>query len=540
MLNKINLEIKCINTLISNLNLSSKYELLRELSSSSNSSDLLNSWLTQSFILCELRSLELKELKNESLKLELENKRDEFSGMLKDIYDFIIPPSLILAFKNIFFPRFISNNFNFTAILIASYADGKVTDLPGLNDVFFEKLHSVWPMNELGSVVEAKLSLFALMVENLQCKFSTMVLFENSEQLFNKIFADSGCLIKIGTSSISPTDKEINSWRECVKKPGIKSMVIEKEGLGILIGSAVFQISPVIIAAPLAAAALPEKFILVDPEIILKVENDFTTLNLEEAKGCFDIFKRVQAQLNNINLQDQIADLFSKILADLRNVGHFIQLSIDKTPILNSLISNVEKIMLMREISIDIPDYRSMSLLSSDCKYAFSSFVPRGEKFVIKGGWKSKGGKYSDYVLGISAGKEPKNFNSLKESVKSITSLSPDINSYLDNWAEMVARGKFNYEFAPRLVSTIYNDKNIANKLDSENFLILENMLDLCLSEQAGLVIFKTSGGRSDSYPPGEVELVNSGTMFNIRKMISPGIKDGLGQVLVPVKVEVD
>jgi len=109
----------------------------------------------------------------------------------------------------------------------------------------------------------------------------------------------------------------------------------------------------------------------------------------------------------------------------------------------------------------------------------------------------------------------------------------------LDRWSESVARGIFDFDLAPKLLQTIFGDRNLVDT-PTEQFKIVEKLFNECLREQAGLELFKRMGGTLGSYPRREVEAVNAGSQMNVRRMVFPGLKYTDGRILEPVKVEVD
>ncbi|MEI7488774.1 MAG: hypothetical protein WCJ72_15475, partial [Chryseobacterium sp.] len=172
-------------------------------------------------------------------------------------------------------------------------------------------------------------------------------------------------------------------------------------------------------------------------------------------------------------------------------------------------------------------------------QYAFNDIILRGQPFLSKIGWIIKDGKANPPLWLISSGKKPKDLDNLIMSVSKIPSIANATKPLLDRWPESVARGIFDFDLAPKLLQTIFGDRNLVDT-PTEQFKNVEKLFSECIRDQSGLELFKRMGGTLGSHPRREVEAVNTGSQMNVRRMVFPGLKYTDGRILEPVKVEVD
>ena len=576
--------------------------------------NLLKYWLSQALVLCELKKHGAKGIEKTLRIQQAINAGGLLAQMLKDACAFL--DTCILDGQ-----KFLSNlrnlvglskptpeNLIWPSLALATFADGNSSKLPCFDSVFIEKLIDSWKSSKLENEHAAKLVLISSILCNKRNELTDKLLYELAEKLIMDFGVPLEKLDRIGKKE-DPLSKVLIHQLIFIERPGVKYLRVEKTGVIAIVNSVRYQISPVVLGAPLLSDflmpsdAVPNE----DQQKLLGINRllgffaSWEKLNIEQRLLANDLINGTftnlvkpseTSQKKTTVAKDQPAKVFEPDLigplvkfinqeitsiSSKENLAPLIQawkhadsLILTKSPdLLVDPLSAVLLLCFQETITTDKSDvnnglfkvfeniqnhineigkikgiqFEFGSLPSDESggikQYAFNDVILRGQPFLSKIGWIIKDGKKTPPLWLISSGKKPINLDNLIMSVSKIPSIANATKPLLDRWPESVARGIFDFDLAPKLLQTIFGDRNLVD-IPTEQFKIVEKLFSECIREQSGLELFKRMGGTLGSHPRKEVEAVNTGSQMNVRRMVFPGLKYTDGRILEPVKVEVD
>jgi hypothetical protein len=580
----------------------------------SHPANLIKSWLSQALVLCELKKHGAKGIEKTPNIQQSINAGGILSQMLKDACAFldtcILDGQKFLSnLRNLVgLSKPIPENLIWPSLALATFADGNSSNLPCYDFVFIEKLIDSWKSSKLENEHAAKLVLISSILCNKRNELTDKLLYELAEKLIMDFGVPIEKLDRIGKKE-DQLSKVLTHQLIFIERPGLKHLRVEKTGVIAIVNSIRYQISPVVLGAPLLSDFLmPTDSVpnenqqrLLDIKRLLGFFVSWEKLNIEQRLFANDITNDtytnsvkpsvttqkktsvVKDQLPKISEPDLIGSLVKLINQEIASISsnekgttliqawkHADSLILTKSPeLLVDPLSAVLLVCFQETISPDQSNVNngavkvfeniqnhineigkikgiqfefgsSPSDESGGIKqYAFNDIILRGQPFLAKIGWIIKDGKVNPPLWLISSGKKPKDLDNLIMSVSKMPSIANTTKPLLDRWSESVARGIFDFDLAPKLLQTIFGDRNLVDT-PTEQFKIVEKLFNECLREQAGLELFKRMGGTLGSHPRREVEAVNAGSQMNVRRMVFPGLKYTDGRILEPVKVEVD
>ena len=580
----------------------------------SHPANWIKSWLSQALVLCELKKHGAKGIEKTLTIQQSINSGGTLSQMLKDACAFldtcILDGQKFLSnLRNLVgLSKPIPENLIWPSLALASFAEGISNNLPCYDSVFIEKLIDSWKSSKLENELAAKLALISSILCNKRNELTDKLLYELAEKLIMDFGVPIEKLDRIGKKE-DPLSKVLTHQLIFIERPGVKHLRVEKTGVIAIVNSIRYQISPVVLGAPLLSDFLmptdsapnENQQRLLDIKRLLGFFVSWEKLNIEQrllandiANGTFinsiksseatqkkatvvtdqppkvfepdligPLVKLINQEIASISSNENVVPLIQawkhadsliltkspELLVDpLSAVLLFCFLkttSTDHSNINNGSVQVFENIQNhIKEIAkikgIQFEFGSSPSDESGGVKqYAFNDIILIGQPFLSKIGCIIKDGKAIPPLWLISSGKKPKDLDKLIMSVSNIPSIANTTKPLLDRWPESVARGIFDFDLAPKLLQTIFGDRNLV-EMPTDQFKIVEKLFSDCLKEQSGLEIFKRMGGTLGSHPRREVEAVNAGSQMNVRRMVFPGLKYTDGRILEPVKVEVD
>ena len=222
----------------------------------SHPANLIKSWLSQALVLCELKKHGAKGIEKAPNIQQAINAGGILSQMLKDACAFL--DTCILDGQ-----KFLSNirnlvglskpileNLIWPSLALASFAEGISNNLPCYDSVFIEKLIDSWKSSKLENEHAAKLVLISSILCNKRNELTDKLLYELAEKLIIDFGVPVEKLDRIGKKE-DPLSKVLTHQLIFIERPGVKHLRVEKTGVIVIVNSIRYQISPVVIGAPL-------------------------------------------------------------------------------------------------------------------------------------------------------------------------------------------------------------------------------------------------------------------------------------------------